>query len=91
MDFYILQGPYRLGFGITGNYEIREKGYTGAWGGIAKFNYLFRGPPPHVKRLENIIKDMKTEWLDNDWTAEQLRDFVLQLIEERHLHIQQVR
>jgi hypothetical protein len=102
MYFYILQGPYRLGFGITGNHERREKDYTGAWGGVAKFNYLFEGPLPHVKRLENIIKDMhkdmlwhldewKTEWLDNDWTAEQLRDFVLQLVQERHLHIQQVR
>ena len=56
MYFYILPGPFRLGFGITGNYERREKDYTGAWGGIAEFKYLFKGPTPHVKRLENIIK-----------------------------------
>ena len=102
MYFYILQGPYRLGFGITSNHERRANDYTGAWGGIAEFNYLFEGPPPHVKRLENIIKTMhidmlwhvdewKTEWLDNGWSAEQLRDFVLEIINERHLQIQQVR
>ena len=98
MYFYILPGPFRLGFGITGNYERRQKDYTGAWGGEAWFKYLFTGPPPHIKRLENIIKDMhkdmlwkldewETEWLDNDWTPEQLRDFVLENIAERHLKI----
>jgi len=101
MHFYILPGPFRLGFGITSNPERREKDYTGAWGGIAKFKYLFTGPAPHVKRLENIIKSMhtdmlwcvdewQTEWLDNGWTAEQLREFVLNLIAERHLQITEV-
>jgi hypothetical protein len=98
MYFYILPGPYRLGFGITGNHERRKKDYTGAWGGEAEFKYLFEGPTPHVKRLENIIKTMhrdmlwkldqwETEWLDNDWTADQLRDFVLQTVAERHLKV----
>lgn len=100
MYFYILQGPFRLGFGITGNVERREKDYTGAWGGVAKFSFLFEGPPPHIKRLENIIKTMyvdmlwhvdewKTEWLNNDWVDIQLRDFVLEIIKERHLQIKQ--
>ena len=100
MYFYILPGPYRLGFGITGNHERRKKDYTGAWGGEAEFKYLFEGPTPHVKRLENIIKTMhrdmlwtldqwETEWLDNDWTAEQLRDFVVDTINERHLKIKE--
>ena len=98
MYFYILPGPYRLGFGITSNYLRRQKDYTGAWGGEAQFKYLFEGPTPHIKRLENIIKtmhrdmlwkldDWETEWLDNDWTPEQLRDFVLENIAERHLKI----
>jgi hypothetical protein len=102
MYFYILPGPFRLGFGITGNHERREKDYTGAWGGPAKFKYLFEGPTPHIKRLENIIKTMhtdllwkidewETEWLDNDWTAEQLLTFVLETIQERHLKVAQVR
>jgi hypothetical protein len=100
MYFYILQGPYRLGFGITSNPERRAKDYTGAWGGVAEFSFLFKGPPPHIKRLENVIKTMhvdmlwcldewRTEWLDNDWTDQQLCDFVLEIINERHLHIHQ--
>ena len=87
MKFYILPGPFRLGFGITGDHERREKDYTGAWGGIAEFRYLFEGPTPHVKRLENIIKtqnrdmlwkvdEWETEWLDNNWTSEDLLEFV---------------
>ena len=98
MYFYILPGPYRLGFGITSNYHRRQKDYTGAWGGEAEFKYLFEGPTPHIKRLENIIKTMhrdmlwkldqwETEWLDNNWTPEQLRDFVLEIIAERHLKV----
>ena len=102
MKFYVLPGPFRVGFGITGDSERREKDYTGAWGGIAQFKYLFEGPSPHIIRLESIIKtqnrdmlwkidEWETEWLDNGWLAEQLRDFVLEIIKERHLHIQQVR
>jgi len=102
MYFYILPGPFRLGFGITSNYERREKDYTGAWGGPAEFKYLFEGPTPHIKRLENIIKTMhrdmlwkidewETEWLDNDWTPEQLLEFVSDTINERHLQIKQIK
>jgi len=102
MKFYILPGPFRLGFGITGDHERREKDYTGAWGGIAEFKYLFEGPIPHVKRLENIIKtqnrdmlwkvdEWETEWLDNNWTPEDLLEFVKTMISERHLPIKQIR
>jgi hypothetical protein len=63
---------------------------------------LLQGPTPHIKRLENIIKtmhtdmlwkndDWKTEWLDNNWTAEQLLEFVWEIINERHLKVIQVR
>lgn len=102
MYFYILQGPYRVGFGITGNHERRAKDYTGAWGGVAEFTYLFEGPTPHIKRLEQILKTMhvdmlwcldewETEWLDNGWTPEDLLAFVLQTIQDRHLPIKQIR
>jgi len=102
MKFYILPGPFRVGFGITGDSERREKDYTGAWGGIAEFKYLFEGPGPHIKRLENIIKtqnnhmlwkvdEWETEWLDNGWTPEQLLEFVTTVINERHLPIKQIR
>jgi hypothetical protein len=100
--FYILPGPFRTGFGITGDYERREKDYTGSWGGIACFAYLFEGTSTHVKRLENIIKiqnqdmlwkvdEWKTEWLDNGWSAEQLLDFVKDIVQERHLKVIQIR
>jgi hypothetical protein len=100
--FYILPGPFRTGFGITGDYERREKDYTGAWGGVACFAYLFEGASTHVKRLENIIKiqnqdmlwkvdEWKTEWLDNGWTSEQLLDFVKDIVQERHLKVTQIR
>ena len=102
MKFYILQGPYRTGFGITSDHERREKDYTGAWGGMARFTYLFDGTSTHIKRLENIIKiqnrdmlwkvdDWETEWLDNDWTTEQLLEFVKGTVEERHLKLTQIR
>lgn len=91
-----------MGFGITSNHERRAKDYTGAWGGIAEFKYLFDGPTSHVKRLENIIKtihrdmlwridEWETEWLDNGWTPEQLLDFVLEIIQERHLRVNQIK
>jgi hypothetical protein len=100
--FYILSGPYRTGFGITGDYERREKDYTGAWGGEAKFSYLFEGTSTHIKRLENIIKiqnkdmlwmldEWRTEWLDNGWNADQLLEFVTELIQERHLKLTRIR
>ena len=33
------------------------------------------------------LDDWETEWVDNNWTPEQLRDFVLENIAERHLKI----
>jgi hypothetical protein len=102
MYFYILPGPFRLGFGITNDYDRREKDYTGSWGGEARFCYLFEGPTPHIKRLENIIKtqnremlwmvdEWETEWLDNGWTADELLEFVQQIIQERHLPLDRIR
>ena len=99
MYFYILPGPYRLGFGITQDVERRQKDYTGAWGGLAKFSHVLAGPTPHVKRLENIIKthhkdmlwcvdEWRTEWLDNGWKPEQLLNLVTDIIQLRHLPIE---
>ena len=101
MYFYILPGPFRTGFGITSDWERREKDYTGAWGGTAQFSHLWQGPGPHVKRVENIIKtqyrdmlwqvdEWETEWLDNGWATDQLAQLVTELVEERHLPLTQV-
>ena len=100
--FYILPGPFRTGFGITNDYQRRQKDYTGAWGGPAEFSHLFEGTGTHVKRLETIVKvqhrDMlwkldhwETEWLDNGWTCDQLYEFVSTIINERHLKLVQIR
>ena len=45
------------------------------------------------KHIDMLWKndDWKTEWLDNNWTAEQLLEFVLEIINERHLQIKQVK
>lgn len=102
MYFYILPGPFRTGFGITSNYERREKDYTGAWGGTAQFAYLWQGPTPHVKRLENIIKtqykdmlwqidEWETEWLDNGQSPAEFSRLILELITDRHLPLKQIR
>lgn len=101
MYFYVISGPYRIGFGITSDYERRQKDYTGAWGGVAKFSNIFQGPTPHIKRLENVIKiqhkdilwhldDWRTEWLDNDWSIIEFADFVREIILQRHLPIQEL-
>ena len=106
MYFYIIKGPFRVGFGITKDHERREKDYTGAWGDEAHFTYLFEGSPPQIKNLEFLIKtqysDMcwvteewdtkwKTEWLDNGWTVDQLLEFIKNLIAERHMPVKQIR
>ena len=36
------------------------------------------------------LDEWETEWLDNNWTPEQLRDFVLETIAERHLKITEI-
>ena len=37
------------------------------------------------------IDEWETEWLDNGWTPEQLLDFVLEIVQERHLRVIQIK
>ena len=97
--FYILPGPFRTGFGITIDAKNRQKDYTAAWGGEASFSHIYKGPAPFIDRLEGIIKIQYkemlwtpddvwvAEWLDNKWTADQLAEFVEQIILQRHYPI----
>lgn len=102
MYFYIIKGPFRVGFGITGDYVRRAKDYTGMWGGEAEFSYLFEGNRSQITNLERLIKtqyqemcwkldDWNTEWLDNGWEVDQMLEFVESLIAERHMPISRVK
>jgi hypothetical protein len=82
--------------------DNRQKDYTGAWGGEAKFSHLYSGPSPFINRLEGIIKiqykellwkldEWETEWLDNGWTTDQLSILVDELIKTRHYPIKRIR
>jgi hypothetical protein len=37
------------------------------------------------------VDEWETEWLDNNWTAEQLLYFVTDIIDERHLKLTRIR
>ena len=37
------------------------------------------------------VDEWETEWLDNDWTPEDLLNFIKTIIIERHLPIKQIR
>jgi hypothetical protein len=37
------------------------------------------------------VDEWETEWLDNGWTAEQLLEFVKELVAERHLKVAQIK
>lgn len=99
MYFYVLPGPYRVGFGITNNWTQRQKDYTGAWGAPAVFAALWQGPTAHVKTLEDNLKTQHrqllwrvdtwtTEWFDNGWNVQQVIDFVQDQITRTHLKLQ---
>lgn len=101
MYFYVIKGPQRVGFGITGNPESREKDYTGAWGYEANFSALWHGTRPMVATLEDTIKIMhrdrlwhvdfwRTEWFEN-LTLEQAITFVEDIIQRTHLELVRTR
>jgi hypothetical protein len=101
MYFYIIKNSTDLGFGITSNYESRAQDYVSHAGprSGAYFPYVFTGLTPHVRTLENIVKDQwidrtfitrdgwKTEWLKEDETLEQFAQDILNVIKERHLKV----
>lgn len=100
--FYIIKNSTDLGFGITGDYESRAQDYVSHSGpnSGAHFPYIFTGHTPHIKKLENIIKNQwvdrtyitrdgwRTEWLKSDESLDQFVTDILDLIGERHLRIE---
>lgn len=78
----------RVCFGITGNHEKRTTQYEGANGHAVKFCDLWKGPGRPIKTLESRIKatfdnhlvvgdkGSKYEWLMQDITLEQIKNWI---------------
>jgi hypothetical protein len=100
--FYVIAGPFRVGFGHTKNWQQRQKDYTGAWGGPAHFSALWQGSKDIVLSLEKTIKveyrdllwkasdNWYTEWFDNGWNSQQAEQFVQETISSTHLRLERV-
>jgi hypothetical protein len=96
---YLIQSPKgRAGFGIAKNPQSRNRDYVAHCGDIVNFPYLYGGTIAHVKKIENVIKEQyidniwhiegrPLEWLKDDVTVEQLKDYVDTLINERHYRV----
>ena len=97
-NFYIIISVGgRIGFGIAQDIRERNKQYCSHAGDIVKM-YVYQGQRTHAKALERTIKtqyidniwvidDWRTEWLNKDVTADQLKEYVDELIAERHFHL----
>jgi hypothetical protein len=95
---YIIKPLNRTGFGICSDKKDRNKKYTSHVGEIVKFSYVWGGLRTHAKVVERTIKqqfvdntwqvgEWKTEWLDESITVEYLKEYVEQLIKDRHYRL----
>lgn len=89
----------RAGFGISTDPKERNRQYASHAGDIVKFSYLYGGLRTHAKAVERTIKtqfvdrlwkieDWNTEWLNSDTSIEDLKEYVDQLIRERHYRLE---
>ena len=84
----------RVCFGITSNYEKRTTQYEGANGHTVKICDLWKGPARPIKTLESRIKTVfsdhlvvgyknsKYEWLMEDVTLDQIKNWINWEIEQ---------
>ena len=95
--YIIISVGGRIGFGIAQDIKERNKQYCSHAGDIVQM-YVYSGQRTHAKALERTIKtqyidniwkieDWQTEWLNKDITDVQLKQYVDELIEERHFHL----
>lgn len=96
--FYLIESlGNRAGFGIAQDIKERNKQYCSHAGGIVKMQ-VYGGLRAHAKALERTIKtqyidniwkieDWNTEWLNDDISLRQLKDYVDELIKERHFKL----
>lgn len=99
--FYLIESlGGRAGFGIAQDPKERNKQYCSHAGGIVNM-HLYSGLRAHAKALERTIKtqyvdniwhieDWKTEWLNDDVPMSTLKDYVEELIAERHFKLKLV-
>lgn len=87
----------RAGFGIAKEIKERNKQYCSHAGGIVNM-YVYGGLRAHAKALERTIKtqyvdniwkieEWQTEWLNDDVSIDQLKEYVDTLIAERHFKL----
>lgn len=96
--FYLIESPFgRAGFGITQDAKQRNKQYCSHMGGIPNM-HLYGGLKTHATALERTIKtqyidniwivdDWETEWLNETVPMSQLKNYVDELIKERHFRV----
>jgi predicted GIY-YIG superfamily endonuclease len=95
--YIIISVGGRIGFGIAQDIRERNKQYCSHAGDIVKM-YVYGGQRTHAKALERTIKtqyidniwvieDWRTEWLNDSVTADQVKSYVDQLIQERHFRL----
>lgn len=95
--YIIISVGGRIGFGITQNIQDRNKQYCSHSGDIVKM-YVYSGQRTHAKALERTIKTQyidniwkingwQTEWLNKDVAPNQLKEYVDNLIQERHFRL----
>lgn len=96
---YLVQSSKgRAGFGISQDPVERNKQYSSHSGDIIKFPFLYGGLRSHAKALERTIKtqyvdnlwiidDWKTEWLADNISIDSLKEYVDELINERHFRL----
>ena len=101
--FYIVQSAGgRVGFGIATNIKDRNKHYASHAGDIVKFPFIYGGIRQKCKAIEKMVKReyadniwiidaWKTEWLNLGISADDLKYYVDQLINERHLGLELVK
>ena len=100
--FYIIKPKNRVGFGIATDPSNRLQKYISHVGDDVKFSYLYGGLRTKTHSLERTIKKentdklwqietwskvWKTEWLNEDVTLEEFKEYVDTLISERHLDL----
>jgi hypothetical protein len=99
--FYILEkNPEgRVGFGVTGSPNARLEDYISHNGREMTFPYVYKGPAPHVRKLEKVIKRQYhdrlwhpfgrlKEWFLEEYSVEDVNTLVNEIVVYQHLPVE---